>query len=169
MGCSFVCRFADGYRVAPATFRTFDTGSHTSGASEPERFCHGFVPGLMAELSDRCLITSNRESGSGHYDVLPELFRKEPEYGAAADAAPNALQNRCRMDKAKDMSAADAIILEFKVYRPNREKNLEETVKEAHRQIKDKQYAASPGAKRIPAEHIRQYGFAFDGKHVPIG
>lgn len=51
-------------KVASQTFRYFDTGNQPS-ESEPERFYHGFVLGLMAELSDRYVITSNRESGFG--------------------------------------------------------------------------------------------------------
>lgn len=40
--------------------------------AEPERFYHGFVLGLMVELSDRYVIASNRESGFGQYDVALE-------------------------------------------------------------------------------------------------
>ena len=58
-------------RVALATFSYFDTGKRPSG-SEPERFYHGFVLGLMVELSDRYVLTSNRESGFGRYDVMLE-------------------------------------------------------------------------------------------------
>ena len=39
----------------------------------------------------------------------------------------------------------------------------------AHAQIKEKQYEAAMIAKGIPAEHIRTYGFAFEGKKVLIG
>lgn len=49
-------------RIALTTFSYFDTGNRPSG-SEPERFYHGFVLGLMVELADRYVITSNRESG----------------------------------------------------------------------------------------------------------
>lgn len=55
-------------KVALATFSYFDTGKNRSEA-EPERFYHGFVLGLMVDLSDRYVITSNRESGFGRYDV----------------------------------------------------------------------------------------------------
>ena len=56
--------------VAPATFSSFDTGRHPSGKSQPERFYHGFVLGLLVELRDRYEVKSNRESGYGRYDVM---------------------------------------------------------------------------------------------------
>lgn len=37
-----------------------------------ERFYHGFVLGLIVELSGRYQIASNRESGFGRYDVMFE-------------------------------------------------------------------------------------------------
>lgn len=59
-------------KVALATFSCFDTGNKPSEYTEPEHFYHGFVLGLIVELEDRYLITSNRESGFGRYDVLLE-------------------------------------------------------------------------------------------------
>ena len=127
-------------RMVLKIFSYFDTGKQPSGA-EPERFYHGFVLGLMVELDGRYVITSNRESGFGRYDVMLEpLSEKE-----------------------------DAIILEFKVFNARREKTLEETVEAALRQIEEKQYEAVLAARGIPAERIRKYGFAFEGKKVLIG
>ena len=62
----------------------------------------------------------------------------------------------------------DAIILEFKVYDSEDEASLKETVQAALVQIEEKQYEAALIAKGIPAEHIRKYGFAFEGKKVLI-
>lgn len=127
-------------RVALNTFSYFDSGNRPSGA-EPERFYHGFVLGLMVELADRYVITSNRESGFGRYDVMLKP-RKEED---------------------------NAVIMEFKVYDPVREKDLEDTVEAALAQIKDRDYKAGLVEEGIGEERIRSYGFGFQGKKVLIG
>ncbi|NDO68878.1 hypothetical protein FMM80_09370 [Schaedlerella arabinosiphila] len=128
-------------RVTSATFSYFDTRGNTSEETEPERFYHGFVLGLMTDLEDRYRITSNRESGFGRYDVMLEPLQ-------ASD---------------------DAVIIEFKVSGPAKKQTLEEAVKEALAQIDRMDYAASLEACGIPRERIRKYGFAFRGKQVLIG
>ncbi len=133
-------------RVTQEMFSYFDTGK--SNRSEPERFYHGFVLGLMVELADRYVVTSNRESGFGRYDVMLEP-RRIPM--AASEGGDN------------------AIILEFKVQDEEEERELADTVSQALRQIEEKNYQASLIAKGIPRECIRKYGFAFCGKKVLIG
>ncbi|WP_029318823.1 PD-(D/E)XK nuclease domain-containing protein [Butyrivibrio sp. AE3004] len=86
-------------------------------------------------------ITSNRESGFERYDVcLEPLDAKDPAY-----------------------------ILEFKVFDPDEEKTLQDTVKKALQQIEEKNYDADLLAKGISKDIIHHYGFAFEGKHVLIG
>lgn len=128
-------------KVALATFSYFDTGNKPSDDTEPERFYHGFVLGLMVELAGRYRVTSNRESGFGRYDVMLEPRKKEDS----------------------------AYVLEFKVYDPEDEDTLEDTVREALKQIEDKKYDRELTARGIPKERICHYGFAFEGKRVLIG
>ncbi|MBO5351829.1 MAG: AAA family ATPase [Lachnospiraceae bacterium] len=128
-------------RVALNSFSCFDTGNRPSDI-EPERFYHGFVLGLLVDLQKEYVITSNRESGFGRYDVMIEP---------------------------KDVSGKAAVILEFKVMNERREATLEDTVQAALRQIEEKQYAAQLMARGFPKERIRYYGFAFRGKEILIG
>ena len=128
-------------RVSLSTFSYFDTGKKSS-YDQPERFYHGFVLGLIVDLQDKYIITSNRESGFGRYDVMLEPKRPQED---------------------------DAIILEFKVYDGDDEENLKSTVQSALAQIEEKQYAAQLISRGVPQERIRKYGFAFEGKKVLIG
>lgn len=129
--------------VALSTFSSFDTGTHPSGRTQPERFFHGFVLGLISDLRDIYEIKSNRESGYGRYDVM--------------------LIPICNND-----TMYDAIVLEFKVYDSDAEGSLADTAKAALLQIEDKDYDAELISRGIPKSHIRHYGFAFEGKKVLI-
>ncbi len=127
--------------VAAEVFSSFDVGKRSSGKSQPERFYHGFVLGLLVELQGKYYLRSNRESGFCRYDVMLEPI----------DAAD------------------DAMLIEFKVRKPMSECNLKETVAAALRQIGEKRYDRELIDRGILPERIRKYGFAFEGKHVLIG
>ena len=128
-------------QTALATFSSFDTGNKPSETTDPERFYHGFVLGLIVDLVDRYRITSNRESGFGRYDVMLEPLRDG------------------------DL----AFVLEFKVHDSEEEETLADTVAAALRQIEEKAYDTELTARGISGERIRHYGFAFAGKTVLIG
>ena len=128
-------------RVASSIFSYFDTGKNPSEETEPERFYHGFVLGLMVDLQDRYKITSNRESGFGRYDVMLEPLQ--------------------------DLD--DAVIIEFKVCNTAKKQTLGDAVTDALDQIDRMNYAADLKAKGLPPDRIRKYGFAFEGKRVLIG
>lgn len=125
--------------MAMVMFSFFDSGNTPSEHSEPERFYHGFVLGLIADAKLDYVITSNRESGLGRYDVVMEP---------------------------KD-NTANAYIFEFKVKAPD-EAELKTTAKNALQQIKEKNYDAELFHRGIPRENIYHYGFAFSGKKVFI-
>ncbi len=127
-------------KVALATFSFFDSGRKPSEEAEPERFYHGFVLGLSVELADRYIITSNRESGFGRYDVMLEPRRREDP----------------------------GILMEFQVRDSADEATLADTAQEALDQIERKRYAAVLEEKGIEKTRMRRYGFAFEGKTVLI-
>ena len=127
--------------IAMESFSFFDSGKNLSESKVAERFYHGFVLGLLVDLRKIYQITSNRESGFGRYDVMLEPLNKN----------------------------GDAIIIEFKVFNPKKEKSLEDTIVSALEQIAEKQYDTELIARGISKEQIRHYGFAFEGKKVLIG
>lgn len=129
-------------KIALNSFSSFDIAKSVSDDDAPERFYHGFVLGLMVELAGRFEITSNRESGFGRYDIM--LVPKNRE---------------------KDC----AYIIEFKVHKSLKEKDLAQTVANAHAQIEERLYDAKLIADGFTPGQIRKYGFAFKGKECLIG
>lgn len=122
--------------VTLSTFSYFDTGTGRGNIDETERFYHGFVLGLLADLSDQFSIRSNRESGLGRYDIILR-----------------AREENC-----------NSYIMEFKVFDRERDENMKACVARALQQIEEKQYETELVADGIARERIRKYGFAFDGK-----
>ena len=103
-----------------------------------ENFYHGLVLGLCAMLDNRYIITSNRESGEGRYDI-----------------------SLCPKD-----SKMPGIIIELKAEKDADEKELKELAKVALKQIIDKKYDTEMQTKGI--KNVIKYGVAFSGKHVEI-
>lgn len=93
------------------------------------------------DLEGQYVIRSNRESGFGRYDIILEPLQQE----------------------------RNAIIIEFKVFNPRREKRLEDTVNTALQQIEEKGYEQELVSHGFEEGHIFKYGFAFKGKKVLIG
>ena len=131
-------------KIALNTISYYDSGTRPSAHTEPERFYHGFVLGILVELRESYEVLSNRESGLGRYDVM---------------LIPRKLHQ----------TAMPPIVLEFKVYDPEEEKDLQDTVASAHKQITDMNYDADLIERGFRKEAIRHYGFAFKGKTVLIG
>uniref|UniRef100_UPI000FF56710 PD-(D/E)XK nuclease domain-containing protein n=1 Tax=Clostridium sp. AM27-31LB TaxID=2293026 RepID=UPI000FF56710 len=129
-------------KVTLKTISYFDTGN-TPSDEEPERFFHGFVLGLMVDQTENYIITSNRESGYGRYDIMLEPIDKTNE-------------------------KYPGIVIEFKVINPRKENSLEETVAAALKQIEEKNYNAELIKRGVKEENIHHYGFAFKGKEVLI-
>lgn len=131
-------------KIALATFSYFDVGNKPSEYIEPERFYHGFVLGIMVGERENYIIKSNMESGFGRYDIM---------------MVPKDIKNK----------KLPAIVIEFKVYDSEDEKQLKDTVKAAHRQIEEKRYDDEIIQLGIEKDRIKHYGFAFEGKKVLIG
>ena len=129
-------------RVTRGVISYFDTGK-TPSDEEPERFYHGLVLGLMVDQVDNYILNSNRESGFGRYDIMLEPIDKNNE-------------------------KLPGIVIEFKVFNQKKEDTLEETVENALKQIKEKDYDAEFIKRGVKEENIRHYGFAFKGKEVLI-
>ena len=118
--------------LSQSIFSFFDTNS-----LNPERFYHGFVLGLLVSLKDRYIITSNRESGFGRYDVV--------------------LEPRNRL---KD----EAFILEFKAKSPEVSASLEEVAEAGLKQIAEKAYAQDLMHRGLAQNRIHAVAIAFSGK-----
>ncbi len=113
-----------------ASVSSFDTAH--------ENFYHGLMLGLLAIMSDDYLITSNRESGEGRFDVLLQ---------------PISLNH-------------PGIIMEFKAIKDASEEQLSKSAEEALLQIQNKKYTTSLITNGVT--NIQIYGIAFCKKKATV-
>ena len=103
-----------------------------------EGFYHGMVLGLVASLSSRYYIRSNRESGEGRFDI-----QLEPK-----------------------IKAFPGILMEFKAASASDKERLPDLAEEALRQIDDRAYKTEMQDRGV--EKIVCYGIAFAGKDASV-
>ena len=108
------------------------------GENTAENFYHAFVLGMLVGLKDSYYVNSNRESGMGRYDIMLEPKDKN----------------------------GNSFIMEFKVYKENKEKTIEETIENAKKQIEEKKYEQN--LKERGFKNITKMVYAFKGKEVKI-
>ena len=108
------------------------------GENTAENFYHAFVLGMLVSLKDSYVVNSNRESGIGRYDIMLEPKDKN----------------------------GNSFIMEFKVYKEDKENTIEETIENAKKQIEEKQYETSLRERGF--NNITKMVFAFKGKEVKM-
>ena len=109
------------------------------GENTAENFYHAFVLGMLVGLKDNYYVKSNRESGYGRYDIMLEPKDKN----------------------------GNSFIMEFKVYREEKEKDINDTIENAKKQIEERKYEENLQEKGFT--NITKMVFAFKGKEVLIG
>lgn len=115
------------------TLSSFDVGG-----TEPEKFYHALVLGMLVSLENTHEIKSNRESGFGRYDVM--LIPKD--------------------------SNLPGIIIEFKKVSTLRKETLETAAQAALAQIAEKNYAAELHTRGIT--HSIPLAIVFQGRDVLV-
>ena len=108
------------------------------GIDTAENFYHAFVLGMLVGLKDTYYVNSNRESGIGRYDIMLEPKDKN----------------------------GNSFIIEFKVYKEEKEKDIEDTINNAIKQIEEKKYEEN--LKERGFLNITKMIFAFNKKEVKI-
>ncbi len=108
------------------------------GENTAENFYHAFVLGMLVGLKDSYYVNSNRESGMGRYDIMLEPKDKN----------------------------GNSFIMEFKVYKENKEKTIEETIENAKKQIEEKGYENNLRERGF--KNITKMVYAFKGKEVKM-
>ena len=108
------------------------------GENTAENFYHAFVLGMLVGLKDTYYVNSNRESGIGRYDIMLEPKDKN----------------------------GNSFIMEFKVYKHNKEKTINDTIENAKKQIEEKGYEQN--LKERDFNNITKMVYAFKGKEVKM-
>ena len=108
------------------------------GENTAENFYHAFVLGMLVGLKDSYYVNSNRESGYGRYDIMLEPKDKN----------------------------GNSFIMEFKVYREEKEKDINDTIESAKKQIEERKYEENLQEKGFT--NITKMVFAFRGKEVKM-
>ena len=108
------------------------------GENTAENFYHAFVLGMLVGLKDSYYVNSNRESGIGRYDIMLEPKDKN----------------------------GNSFIMEFKVYKEEKEKTIEETIENAKKQIEEKGYEQNLRERGF--SNITKMVYAFKGKEVKM-
>ena len=108
------------------------------GENTAENFYHAFVLGMLVGLKDNYYVKSNRESGYGRYDIMLEPKDKN----------------------------GNSFIMEFKVYREEKEKDINDTIESAKKQIEERKYEENLQEKGFT--NITKMVFAFKGKEVKM-
>ncbi len=108
------------------------------GENTAENFYHAFVLGMLVGLKDTHYVNSNRESGIGRYDIMLEPKEKN----------------------------GNSFIMEFKVYKQDKEKTIEETIENAKKQIEEKGYEQNLRERGF--KNITKMVYAFKGKEVKM-
>ena len=107
-------------------------------ATVGELFYHGFTLGMTAMMDDRYIVTSNRESGGGRYDL--QLMPKGP--------------------------SLPGILIEIKAGKDCDEQELKRLAEEALRQIEKQKDDTELTMNGVG--NVLKYGVAFCGKNVKI-
>ena len=108
------------------------------GENTAENFYHAFVLGMLVGLKDSYYVKSNRESGFGRYDIMLEPKDKNE----------------------------NSFVMEFKVYKEEKEKTIEDTIENAKKQIEERKYAEDLEERGYTK--INKMVFAFKGKEVKM-
>ena len=129
--------FGDGIRLAKS-LGNYMTSCISYFDGSAEGFYHGMMIGLVASLSSRYYIRSNRESGEGRFDLALEPKEK----------------------------GLPGIVMEFKAVSASDKADLTELADAALAQIDDQSYVQEMEDRGIKS--IIKYGIAFSGKRVGI-